>query len=70
MVEVEWGHGPHRERIKEDQVDALLDRIDAEARRRRRPEDVQVTVNDAGSSSGPGGVSSTTFRRISTRRTW
>ena len=48
MVEIEWGHGPRPQRVNEDQLDALLDRIDAEARRMERPEDVQVTVNDAG----------------------
>jgi hypothetical protein len=49
MVRVDWGNGPRQERVNDDELDALLDRIDAEARRVDRPEDVQVTVNDAGS---------------------
>ena len=48
MVDIEWGHDPRYERVSEDELDALLDRIDVEARRLDRPEDVQVTVNDAG----------------------
>ncbi len=48
MVEVEWGHGPREDRVEEHQLDDLLDRIDAEARRDGRPQDVQVTVDGAG----------------------
>ena len=48
MLEIEWGAGPRRQRVAEDQLDALLDRIDDEARRVHRPQDVQVTVGDAG----------------------
>jgi len=72
MVEIEWGHGPSQERVNEDQLDALLNRIDADARRMDRPEDVQVTVNDAGTLGivlGADWSVLTTSRRISTRRT-
>ncbi len=48
MVEVEWGHGPHREWVDEHQLDELLDQIAADARRESRPQDVQVTVDEAG----------------------
>jgi len=48
MVDIEWGPGPRHERVSEDELDALLDRIDVEARRMDRPVDVQVTVNAAG----------------------
>ena len=48
MVEVEWGHGPRTARVSERELDGLLDRIDAEGRREGRPQDVQVTVEGAG----------------------
>jgi hypothetical protein len=48
MVEVEWGHGPRLQRVDEDELDTLLDRIDSEARRDGRPQDVQVKVEGAG----------------------
>jgi hypothetical protein len=48
MVEVEWGHGPRTARVSQSELDGLLDRIDAEGRREGRPQDVQVTVQGAG----------------------
>jgi hypothetical protein len=48
VVEVEYGHGPRQARISENEVDAMLDRIADEARRDGRPQDVQVTVESAG----------------------
>jgi hypothetical protein len=48
MVSVEWGHGPRQRSVREDELDELLDRISAEARRDGRPQDVQVTVAGAG----------------------
>lgn len=48
MVDVEWGPGPRQERIEDQQLDDLLDRVDAVARRKCRPQDVQVTVEGAG----------------------
>ena len=48
VVEVEYGHGPRQARVSEDEVDELLDRIADEARRDGRPQDVQVTVESAG----------------------
>lgn len=48
MLEIEWGTGPRQQRVPEDELDALLDRIDDEARCVHRPQDVQLTVKDAG----------------------
>ncbi len=48
MVEVEWGHGPHREWVDEHTLDELLDQIASDARRESQPQDVQVTVDEAG----------------------
>jgi hypothetical protein len=48
MVEVEYGHGPRQARIGENEVDELLDRLAVEARRDGMPQDVQVTVESAG----------------------
>ena len=48
MVEVEYGHVPRQTRVSDDEVDELLDRIADEARRDGRPQDVQVTVESAG----------------------
>lgn len=48
MVGVEWGLGPRQEVVAEHQLDDLLDRIDADARRDGRPQDVQVSVEGAG----------------------
>jgi hypothetical protein len=48
VVEFEYGHGPHQARIGENEVDELLDRLAVEARRDGMPQDVQVTVERAG----------------------
>jgi hypothetical protein len=48
VVEVEYGHGPRQARVSGDEVGELLDRIAEEARRDGRPQDVQVTVESAG----------------------
>ncbi len=48
MVEVEWANGPRHEGVDGDELDELLDRIAADARRERRPQDVRVTVEEAG----------------------
>jgi hypothetical protein len=49
VVEVEYGHGPRQARVTEHEVEELLDRVAEEARREGRPQDVQVTVESAGS---------------------
>jgi Immunity protein Imm1 len=48
MVTVEWGHGPLQRSVREDELDELLDRISSDARQDGRPQDVQVTVEGAG----------------------
>jgi|SRR5215216_4934843 len=48
MIAVEWGRGPCRQQIEEKQLDPLLDRIASEASRSGKPQDVQVTVEGAG----------------------
>jgi hypothetical protein len=48
VVEVEYGRGPQRVRLSEDEIDGLLDRIDLEARRGDGPQDVQVTAKSGG----------------------
>jgi Immunity protein Imm1 len=48
VVEVEYGHGPRVVRVSDDEAEELLDRIAEEARREGRPQDVQVTVESAG----------------------
>jgi hypothetical protein len=48
VVEVEYGHGPRRAHVSEDEVDEMLDRLSDEACRDGRPQDVQVTVESAG----------------------
>jgi hypothetical protein len=48
VVKVAYGHGPRQARVSEDDADELLDRISDEARRDGRPQDVQVTVESAG----------------------
>jgi immunity protein Imm1 of predicted polymorphic toxin system len=48
VVEAEYGQGPHQARIGENEVDELLDRLAVEARRDGMPQDVQVTVERAG----------------------
>ncbi len=48
MLVVEWGHGPRKQRIEYAELDALLDRIASEARPNEKPQDVQVTVEGAG----------------------
>lgn len=45
---MEYGHGARQVRIKQDKVDDLLDRIAVQAHRDGRPQDVQVTVESAG----------------------
>jgi hypothetical protein len=48
VVEVEYGHGPRRARISDNEVDGMLDRLADEARRDGMPQDVQITVESAG----------------------
>jgi Immunity protein Imm1 len=48
VVEVQYGHGARQTRVSEDNVDRMLDRIADAARRDGRPQDVQVTVENAG----------------------
>ena len=48
VVEVEYGQGPRQARVSEDEVDEVLDHVADEARRNRKPQDVQVTVESAG----------------------
>ena len=48
MVRVEWGHGPRQQSVPEEELDGLLDRISAQAQHEGRPQDVQVTVEGAG----------------------
>jgi hypothetical protein len=48
VVEVAYGNGPRQARVTAAEVDAVLDRIAHEARRDGRPQDVQVTVEAAG----------------------
>lgn len=48
MLVAEWGHGPQVQEIDEAELDALLDRLGSEASREQKPQNVQVTVADAG----------------------
>jgi hypothetical protein len=48
MVVIEWGRRRREEVGGVADVDALLDQIAAEARKSGKPQDVQVTLGDAG----------------------
>lgn len=48
MAVVEWGRGEREEVRTGSDLDALLDRVEAEAREVGKPQDVQVTVEGAG----------------------
>jgi hypothetical protein len=48
MAVVEWGHGEQEDVRAAADLDALLDRVAAEAQAAGRPQDVQVTVEGAG----------------------
>lgn len=48
MAVVEWGQGERQELQAAADLDALLDRVEAEARVARKPQAVQVTVEGAG----------------------
>jgi hypothetical protein len=48
MAVVEWGHGEREEVCTAEELDALLDRVAVEARAAGKPQDVQVTVEGAG----------------------
>ena len=47
-IVVEWGHGRRDEVSGADDLDALLDRIESDALAEARPQDVQVSVEGAG----------------------
>jgi hypothetical protein len=49
IATLSWGADESHAAIREvEELDALLDRLDAQARERRRPEEVQLTVATAG----------------------
>jgi hypothetical protein len=48
VVTVEWGHGPRQQSVREDEVEEQLGRMSAQAQQAGRPQDVQVTVEGAG----------------------
>jgi hypothetical protein len=48
MFVLEWGHGRREEVTHAADVDALLDQATSQARSAGRPQDVQVTVDGAG----------------------